>query len=103
MGKRIRTEWSVRIDDVFVVRRLGLSVEGWCTGCGRAATLITAEDAAVLTDMETRAIYRLVEACEIHWSDGPGNLLLVCLESLLEKAGLKGPIGLRVGKERNQS
>ena len=34
--KRIRTELSVEIDDVFVVRRLGRSVEGWCAGCGGA-------------------------------------------------------------------
>ena len=86
MEKRIRTEWSVEIDDVFVVRRLGRSVEGWCQGCGQVATLITPEDASVLTALETRAIYRLVEAGEIHWADGPGNLLLVCLDSLLEKA-----------------
>jgi hypothetical protein len=49
-------------------------------------TLITAEDAAMLTGMETRAVYRMVEASEIHWSGGPENLLLVCFESLLEKA-----------------
>ncbi len=85
--KRIRTELSVEIDDVFVVRRLGRSVEGWCAGCGGTATLVTPEDAAMLTGIETRAVYRLVEAGEIHWADGPESLLLVCLGSLLEKAG----------------
>ena len=90
MAKKIRTEWSVEIDEVFVVRRLGHSVAGWCPECSQVTTLITAEDAAMLTGMETRAVYRMVEASEIHWSGGPENLLLVCFESLLEKAKAHG-------------
>jgi hypothetical protein len=84
--KRIRTECSVEIDDVFVVKRVGRSVKGWCPGCGQAATLITPEDAAILTGMKTRAIYRLCELDDIHWTEGPMSLLLICLDSLLKKA-----------------
>jgi len=87
--KRIRTKCSIEIDDVFVVQRLGRSVEGWCQACARPAMLVTPEDAAMLSGMETRAIYRMVEAFEIHWAAGPGDLLLLCLESLLEKSGEK--------------
>jgi len=87
VAKRIRTESSVEIDDVFVVKRLGRSVEGWCTGCGVQATLVTPEDAAMLTGMETRAVYRLIESGEIHWADGPERLVLICLGSLLDHAG----------------
>lgn len=82
--KKIRTELSVEIDDVFVVRRLGRSVEGWCAGCGRTATLVTPEDAGVLTGAGARSIYQLVESDAVHWGEGPGELLLVCLSSLLE-------------------
>ena len=85
MGKKIRTECIVEIDDVFVVKRLGRSVEGWCAGCGRTTTLITPEDAATLVGTGARAIYRLVECGEIHWSEAPEHLLFVCLDSLLEK------------------
>jgi hypothetical protein len=85
--KRIRTECSVEIDDVFVVKRLGRSVEGWCAGCVRRATLVTPEDAATLLGTGARFIYRLVESGEIHWAEGPADLLLVCLNSLLEKTG----------------
>jgi len=77
----------VEIDDVYVVKRVGRSIEGWCAGCGRAATLVTAEDAAMLTGIGPRAIYRLGELDEIHWIEGPAKLLLICLDSLLEKAG----------------
>jgi hypothetical protein len=85
--KKIRTECSVEIDDVFVIKRLGHSVEGWCAGCGRATTHVMPEDAAMLIEIGPRAIYRLIELGEIHWADGPGNLVLICLDSLLEKAG----------------
>jgi hypothetical protein len=82
VGKKIRTECSIEIDDVFVVKRLGRSVEGWCAGCGSVATLLTPEDAATLAGSGARLIYRLVELGEIHWAEAPGDLLLVCLDSL---------------------
>ena len=84
--KKIRTECSVEIDDVFVVQRLGRSVEGWCVGCGGATTLVTPEDAATLVGTGARSIYRLVESGEIHWAEGPKTLVLICLGSLLERA-----------------
>jgi hypothetical protein len=85
LEKRIRTECSVEIDDVYVVKRVGRSVEGWCVGCGRTATLVTPEDAAMLTGIGPRTIFRLGELGEIHWAEGPPNLLLICLGSLREK------------------
>ena len=85
--RSIRTELSVEIDDVFVVRRLGRSVEGWCDGCGATATLVTPEDAGVLTGAGARSIYRLVESSAVHWREAPGGLLLVCLSSLLARTG----------------
>lgn len=87
MKKRIRTECSVEIDDVFVIQRLGRSVEGWCADCGGTATLVTPEDAATLVRTGARSIYRLIELDEIHWADASGHLLLVCVRSLIERTG----------------
>lgn len=86
MAKKIRTECSVEIDDVFVVKRRGRSVEGWCSGCHRQATMLTPEDAATLAGTGARSVYRLIELGEIHSEEVPGDLLLICLASLLEKA-----------------
>ena len=86
MAKSIRTECSVEIDDVLVVNRSGHSVEGWCSGCNSETTLVTPEDAAALTGMGARFVYRLIELGEIHSQDAPVDLLLVCLVSLLERA-----------------
>lgn len=85
MAKEISTECSVEIDDVFVVKRRGHSVEGWCSGCRGQATMVTPEDAATLARTSARSIYRLIELGEIHSEEAPGDLLLVCLTSLLEK------------------
>jgi hypothetical protein len=82
--KSIRTECSVEIDDVFVIKRLGRSVEGWCARCESVSTQVTPEDAAMLLGTGPRAVYRLVEANEVHWSEGPEKLVLVCLASLLK-------------------
>lgn len=86
MAKRIRTECSVEINDVLVVNRWGRSVEGWCSGCGTETTLVTPEDAATLSGIGARSVYRLIELEEIHSQDAAGDLLLVCLVSLLERA-----------------
>ena len=83
--KRITTELSVEIDNVFVVRRLGGSIESWCARCSAAATLVTPEDAGVLTGTSARSIYRLIESGGVHWGEAPGDLLLVCVSSLLEQ------------------
>ena len=88
MAKEIRTECSVEIDDVFVVKRRGRSVEGWCSRCRSQTTMVTPEDAATLARTRARSIYRLIELGEIHSEEAAGDLLLVCLASLLEKARL---------------
>ena len=87
MEKRIRTRCSVEIDDVFVIQRFGRSLEGWCAGCASTATLVTPEDAATLVGTGARTIYRLIESGEIHWVEAARDLVLVCLASLLQKAG----------------
>lgn len=93
--KSIRTECSVEIDDVLVVNRWGRSVEGWCSGCNSETTLVTPEDAASLAGMGARFVYRLIELGEIHSQEAPGDLLLVCLVSLLERAALDFSVSLK--------
>ncbi len=94
MAKRIRTECSVEIDDVLVVNRSGHSVEGWCSECNRETTLVTPEDAANIAGIGTRFVYRLIEVGEVHSQEAPGEVLLLCLGSLLEMLGenFRGPI-----------
>jgi hypothetical protein len=85
MKKSIRTECTVEVDQVFVVRRSGRSVEGWCAHCAAVSTLLTPEDAAILFGVSARTIYRWMEVGRVHWTEATCELLLVCLDSLLEQ------------------
>ena len=33
------------------------------------------------------SVYRLIESGAVHWAGAPGELLLICLSSLLEQSG----------------
>jgi len=93
VAKSIKTECTVEIDDVLVVNRSGHSVEGWCSGCNSETTLVTPEDAANIAGIGARFVYRLIEVGEVHSQEGPGDVLLLCLGSLLEMLGenFRGP------------
>jgi len=44
--------------------------------------MCTPEEAAVLTHVSTRTIYRRVEAGRVHFTETAEGLLLVCLNSI---------------------
>lgn len=44
--------------------------------------MVSAEEAAAVTGLSRRAIYRLVESSRIHFAETPGGALLICLALL---------------------
>lgn len=56
-----------------------------CSGCGYIVKMLSPEDSAKLTGVTPRVIYRLIEANQIHFIETANGLLLVCLDSLLQK------------------
>lgn len=54
----------------------------WCAGCGRRGAFATPEEAARSSGASLRAIFRQIEAAEIHCLETPDGRLLVCLASL---------------------
>ncbi|MCA1640778.1 MAG: hypothetical protein LC785_02095 [Acidobacteria bacterium] len=56
----------------------------WCPACGEQTNMITTEIAAVLSNVDTRAIYRRIETGTIHFTETPKGIALVCLNSLLK-------------------
>ena len=81
MAKR-RLEITFERERLVVLGSRRVSVTGWCEGCGARARMVMPDEAARLTGATARAIYRLVEAGSLHFLEGPGSGLLVCLESL---------------------
>jgi hypothetical protein len=55
----------------------------WCTECVTPTAMMTPEAAAALCFQTTRAIYRLVEAGRIHFTEGPEGVM-VCPASLVK-------------------
>ena len=66
----------------WIIRKPSLPAPAWCQECARTVPLVTADEAARLSNQSTRAIYRLVEERRLHYRETPTGSLLVCLDSL---------------------
>jgi hypothetical protein len=60
----------------------GVSFAGLCDQCGREVMLLTVETAAQVARATPRAIYRWVEAAEVHFQEDSNGAVFVCSESL---------------------
>ncbi|MGH9839715.1 MAG: helix-turn-helix domain-containing protein [Blastocatellia bacterium] len=65
-----------------IIRRRKPGMPAWCSGCSAHIQTITPEEAAALTQVTTRTIYRWVEAGELHFAETPEGALLICPDSL---------------------
>ncbi len=79
-----RTEITVETSRVLVIGKCRRSLLGWCSGCGQRVRMVTPEEAAMAAGTSARAIYRLVEANELHFTETPDARLFICLNSLPE-------------------
>ncbi|MEW6207830.1 MAG: hypothetical protein AB1631_05645 [Acidobacteriota bacterium] len=80
--KKREARITIETERIFVLSRRGSAIERWCDGCGEQVFMLRPEEAAVLTGISTRAIYRLIEDGLIHFVETADGLLLVCLNSL---------------------
>jgi hypothetical protein len=82
--KRKKTEIIVEREQVLVIKRLNGLESRWCAECSEQAQMVSVDEAAVLTRLSARAIYRQVEASQLHFLETADGLLLVCINSLLD-------------------
>lgn len=80
--KRSRTETTIEMEEVLVIRGERRTSPCWCAQCGEWVRLVTPEQAAVLARVSWREIYRRVEGERIHSLDTAEGALLICLKSL---------------------
>jgi hypothetical protein len=83
MAKR-RTEITIETHRVTAIHARQGAARAWCEACGANVQMVTPEAAAVLARIRPRAIYRRVEAGEVHFVETAGGWLLVCLNSIGE-------------------
>lgn len=76
-----RTETIIETHQVQVIRRRGRERQGWCESCAATVRMIGLEAAAMLAQVTVRAVFRRVEAGELHFTETPQGALLICLPS----------------------
>ena len=77
-----RTEVIIESETLVVFRSGASSLRAWCEGCEAASLMLTPGAAASLAGVTTQVIYARVEAGLIHFTELPGEALLVCGASI---------------------
>ncbi|HEX5734890.1 MAG TPA: hypothetical protein VF131_18815 [Blastocatellia bacterium] len=83
MAKKRRTERTVEIHEVYVIRQTSGSLPALCVECQAGDSVMVApEQAAVIAAVPVQTIYRWAEKRMIHYKEAPDGSLIVCLKSL---------------------
>ena len=78
-----KTRVTVETHQVLVVRSGRHFGEDWCVECCQRVKLVTADEAAVLTEVSLRTICKRVEANTLHFTETADGRLFICLNSLI--------------------
>lgn len=81
MKRKRRVEITVETNWL-IIRRHKNQASVWCLECSSPVQSVTPEEAAVLAGVNTRAIYRWVEAAQLHLIETAEQAPLICLDSL---------------------
>ena len=81
-----RTEISIEIDELVVITAGRAAIPCLpCPVCAERA-MVTPEAAAALARVTVRSVYARVEAGSVHFLETPDGVLLLCADSLGERA-----------------
>lgn len=75
-------EFVVEINQTVVVNKIDSLVQAWCEGCAAEGQWITPEHAAIISNTDTRSLYRRIEGGEVHFTESTDGPALICLNSL---------------------
>lgn len=85
MGTKRITEIKIARQDVLVVRRLSGRFRPLCPVCGadgQSRTMITPAEAAAITGVSQRLVFRWIELALVHFSERGDGGLFLCASSL---------------------
>jgi hypothetical protein len=82
MKSSTKTEITVETHRVLTIKRGTRHRLAWCEECGKQARMMTADEAAILAGVSPRAIYRRIEARELHFVETSNGLVFICLNSV---------------------
>lgn len=84
--KRIVATLETRL---IIIRRRTNPAPIWCLECSSLVQSVAPEEAAALAGVNTRTIYRWVEAGQLHLIETAEQSPLICLNSLLSSTDLR--------------
>jgi hypothetical protein len=76
---RTRTEITFEMDRLIVFNRSRKSE--WCSSCSRPVEMLSVDDAALMAHVNSVTIFRWAVSGELHASETPDGLLVVCPHS----------------------
>jgi hypothetical protein len=83
VAKTPKIEKAVEIHEFYVIRTTSGSFPPLCDQCSSGdAFMVSAEQAAAVTHVPLRSIYRGVETGLVHYREAASGSILVCLKSL---------------------
>jgi excisionase family DNA binding protein len=74
---------DVERPQVFIINRPGVSEQKNCSRCTESSGMITPDEAAAISGVSTRVIYRKLEDGEIHFIETARGELFICVKTLV--------------------
>ena len=84
MKRTRRRKVTVETERLLVISR-HMGVRGWCESCSAESEMVGPEEAAAVSGLSQRTIFRQVESHQVHFTETQDGALLICLGSLLGK------------------
>ena len=78
--RRIEIAFEKRL--LVFLKQPSAACDVWCEGCGREVRMVSPEQAALITGVSSRTIYRWLENDSLHFLEMASGLSLICLRSL---------------------
>ena len=79
---KIRTEVFIETSETLIIKRNLNFVRSWCNGCERKVSMLSIQEAALLTGHDVKAIRSMIENRHIHFCYLKPETPSVCLRSL---------------------
>jgi hypothetical protein len=98
------TTFTVETERVYIFRTAGNSQIDWCSECATETQMASVADVAREAGLSELAIYQLLEARALHFSEDADGRVFVCLNSLylvLRSADIEAPGTTQIRREKN--
>lgn len=85
MRKKRKLEINLEVEEAIAIRT-GRVLIARCRHCRVQVRMVAANEAALITGLGAREVYRFVESGRLHFIEDHNGLLFICLLSLRELA-----------------